>query len=218
MTAHIVRGKDRELVTRDFFVNQTKNFTNTVLDVGAGDGKGSLRHARSHPETLVIALDSSFEALTETSKSGLKKPAKGGAHNLICVYGNIKDACDDLNDCADLVRVYLPWGDLLTGIAEISEDIVKAISVCAKKESTIEFVINAEIWRSNLPKHLENIGEITPEFFISNSGSFKSFGIDIVEAHKMSLEEISNLDTTWSHKLMSSRESADFIMAKGVRI
>lgn len=134
----------------------------------------------------------------------------------MCVYSNIREGVEVLSGTADTIRVYLPWGDLLEGIADVSTAIVGAIARCGKENATVAFVINAEIWKNNLPKRLETLGEITPEFFTDRSVEFLGHGIEILGAHLMDKSEIEALDTTWSAKLMSSRDMADFVMATGV--
>lgn len=215
--SYIVKGKDREELTLDLFHTIASDFSECILDIGAGDGKGSLRFARNNPSTLVVALDASFDALEETSVFSTKKQARGGTPNLVCIYGNIRDAYKEIGATADRVRVILPWGDLLEGIAEVSDEIMTSIVSCGKEDCEYEFIINAEIWNSNLPKHLAHLGEITPEFFTNNISRFNEIGLEITEFHFMEIEEINNLDTTWSRKLMSSRETAKFVKAKAVR-
>jgi 16S rRNA (adenine(1408)-N(1))-methyltransferase len=215
LTIHKVTGKDRESISSADVLSFVKSYSSCTLDIGAGDGKGSLRFARSHPDIAVLALDSSFDALEHTSKSARKKPARGGAQNLLCLYGNIKDS-SELAGIAQHIRVYLPWGDLLEGIAEMSTDIVGAIALCGSKGTRVDLVINAEIWKENLPHRLSHLGEITPEFFSDNKDEFEKQGIHIEEAHWMSDDDISALDTTWSAKLMSSRDTARFVTATGV--
>lgn len=217
MKIFFVRGKDRQALNRDLVFEKASRFSNVILDVGAGDGKGSLRYARANPNTLVIALDSSFDALEKSSKSALKRPERGGANNLLCVYGNIKDSSEALGNIADLTRIYLPWGDLLEGIALVSKEILEPIAQCTKLGGRIEFVINAEIWNTNLPKNLSHLGAISPQFFTSQKEKFLDCGIDIQKAHTLSVDEIKALDTTWTARLMSSRTIADFVMAKAVR-
>ncbi|HMS24185.1 MAG TPA: class I SAM-dependent methyltransferase [Acidimicrobiia bacterium] len=216
MTTYIVQGKERFTANQAEVQDVVLYYEKCILDVGAGDGKGSLRYARAHPDTYVFALDSSFDALTKTSKAALKKPSRGGVENLMCLYGNIRDSYQYLRCMADHIRVILPWGDLLEGIAEVSEDIVGALALCGGKDTKITFVINAEIWKNNLPSRLSHLGEITPDFFLSHNADFAKYGIEITEAHTMTIEEIQELDTTWSAKLMSSRKMANFVMATGV--
>lgn len=216
MTTYKVQSKERHLVSRDDVFLFCSSYNQCVLDIGAGDGKGSLRYARKHSEAAVIALDSSYGALQETSKSASKKPSRGGAENLLCLYGNIKEAHEELTHCADYIRIYLPWGDLLEGIAEQRSDILQSIARCARTNAHIDIVINAEIWKNNLPKNLAHLGEVTPSFFLDHKDRFLESGISINQSRLLSDEEISSLDTTWSAKLMSSRTRADFVMATGV--
>ncbi len=216
MTTYIVQGKERFVANHAEVQDVVSHYDNCVLDIGAGDGKGSLRYARAHPDTYVIALDSSFDALTKTSKAATKKTSRGGIENFMCLYGNIRDSHEELKYMATHVRVILPWGDLLEGIAEVNEDIVGALGYCGGSDTKITFVINAEIWKNNLPARLSHLGEITPDFFLSRRNDFARYGIEITEAHIMSKEEITALDTTWAAKLMSSRTMAEFVMATGV--
>ena len=217
MIAKLVAGKTRENITREFLVDKTQKFNEVILDIGAGDGKGSLRKARSSPDSSVIALDSSFNALEESSKVALRKPSKGGVSNLICIYANIKNCSDLLEGIADLVRVYLPWGDLLEGIATCNPEIMKSITNSAKHGCEIQIVVNAQIWKENLPHNLTHLSEVTPHFFNQNKEILNTFGFQLTHAYEMTKEEIELLDTTWTHKLLSSRDTASFIMAKGAR-
>lgn len=217
MKIFLVQGKDRKAIDHDFVLNKATKFSSVILDVGAGDGKGSLRYARKNPDSLVIGLDSSFDALEKSSKYASKKAERGGTNNLLCLYGNIKHSNEELKNIADTTRIYLPWGDLLEGIALVSNKILEPIAQCTKPGGQIEFVINAEIWNTNLPKEFSHLGTISPQFFTSQKEKFLNCGIEIREAKTLTIEEIEALDTTWSAKLMSSRTTADFVMAKGVR-
>lgn len=216
MTTYLVAGKKQTRIEHHEVLARAGSFTRCLLDVGAGDGKGSLRFARAHPDTFVIAIDSSFDALTSTSKKAEKKPSRGGVDNLMCLYGNIRESHEALKGVAHYIRVILPWGDLLEGIAEVDPAIVTALANCGKVQAEFGCVINAEIWKKNLPAHLGHLGPITPEFFMSRHDDFIRYGIDIKESHLMSMYEIEDLDTTWATKLMLSREYADFVMATGV--
>lgn len=215
MTTHLVQGKEYKKISRDEIIVLSSGYQEVVFDIGSGDGKGSFRYAKQNLDKLVIAIDSSYEALQETSRQALKKQNRGGATNLICLYGNIKESSADLEAISDFIRIYLPWGDLLEGIAEKDKDMLTSISRCSKQGGNIEIVINGEIWKNNLPKHLGHLGMINPEFFMTNIDIFSNYGIQIHESYKMNTEEIKQLNTTWTAKLMSSRDIADFIMAKG---
>lgn len=216
MATFIIRGKNHIAISPTELIEIRKKYPYCVLDVGAGDGKGTWRYARLHADQLVIALDASHDALINTAQKASRKFERGGATNLICLQGNIRESSDALREFADELRVILPWGDLLEGIAKINEPILRSLAMTCKENAQFSFVINAEIWKNNLPKHLSHLGEITPEFFKSHKDEFLRFGFEIENTHTMNRGEIQMLDTTWSAKLMSSRQDADFIMARGV--
>lgn len=216
MSVFQVWGKEKKPIERSAINADLSLYTNCLLDIGAGDAKGSLRYAKSHPDTFVITLDSSFDAQNKTSRTASKKPEKGGSKNLLCLYGNVKESSKFLENIADEVRVILPWGDLLEGIAEISEEVVNTLSIMTKDQGMITYVINAEIWKENLPKSLSHLGDVTPNFFLNNSEKFQKYNQQIKDSRYLELNEIADLDTTWSAKLMSSRNNADFVMATAV--
>lgn len=187
-----------------------------MLDIGAGDAKGSLRFARENPDTAVIAVDSSYDALEKSSKIASKKPARGGATNLLCLYADAKDLSEIFSNQINEVRIYLPWGSLLESIADIDPSLFETINDICVDDASFNIVINAEIWRNNLPQKFEHIREITPDFFENRRQELKELGFELVDSRLLDIEEIKKLDTTWTAKLMSSREIADFVMAKGV--
>ena len=114
------------------------------------------------------------------------------------------------------MRIYLPWGNLLEGLAENNEKLITSLAATLKDGAEYEIVINSEIWRENLPKHLAHLGEITPDFFVTNNSVLENFGFALKETRYLTNDEIKELDTTWSARLMSSRTRANFVMAKAV--
>ncbi len=187
-----------------------------VLDIGAGDGKGSLRYARANQDKGVISLDLAWDALDKTSSNAAKKFDRGGSKNILFLCANAFEISDHIIEQIDLMRIYLPWGDLLEGLAENNEKLLTSLTSTLREGAEYEIVINSEIWKENLPKHLEHLGEITPEFFITNNSVLENFGYSLKETRYLNVDEIKELDTTWSAKLMSSRTNANFVMAKAV--
>jgi 16S rRNA (adenine(1408)-N(1))-methyltransferase len=216
VTVHEILGKKSQPISHYAIASRRAPYEHCIIEIGAGDGKGSLRLARSQSQSFVIALDSNPDALRKTSSTAAKKTEKGGVRNLLCLYGNIRDCWKDLQAIANEITIILPWGDLLEGIAERDDVLLNAISGIAQVNCRLVCVINGEIWKENLPSRLGHLGEIAPEFFTSYKSQFEASQISFYESHLMSDEEISNLQTTWTAKLMSSREHADFIMATGV--
>lgn len=211
----VIRGEKTETTPTEIetFLNQYKK---RVIDVGAGDAKGSLRYARANSDCAVIALDLSWDAFNKTSKKAVKKFDRGGAPNIMFLCANAFELSTFIEEKIDLMRIYLPWGDLLEGLAENNEKLLTSLSGALREDAELEIVINSEIWKENLPKHLSHLGEITPDFFVVNNSVLENFGFALKETRFLNDDEIKDLDTTWSAKLMSSRTTANFVMAKAV--
>lgn len=211
----VSRGVKSE-TNRDSIETFLHPYKNRIMDVGAGDAKGSLRYAREHKDSAVIALDLSWDALNDSSKTAAKKHSRGGTENIVFLCASAFDISSILIEQIDLMRIYLPWGDLLEGIAENNERLLTSLASTLRKGAELEIVINSEIWRENLPNHLAHVGEITPDFFEQNNSVLENFGFTLKETRYLTMDEIAELDTTWSAKLMSSRITAHFVMAKAV--
>ena len=214
--AYLVRKgqkKETSLIEIEEFLSK---YQIHVLDIGAGDAKGSLRYARSHRDVGIIALDLSWDAFDKSSKSAARKYERGGAENIAFLCANAFGISRYINNNIDLMRIYLPWGNLLEGLAENNEKLITSLAATLKDGAEYEIVINSEIWRENLPKHLAHLGEITPDFFVTNNSVLENFGFALKETRYLTNDELKELDTTWSARLMSSRTRANFVMAKAV--
>ena len=195
--AYLVRKgqkKETSLIEIEEFLSK---YQIHVLDIGAGDAKGSLRYARSHRDVGIIALDLSWDAFDKSSKSAARKYERGGAENIAFLCAN-----------AFGISRYI--------LAENNEKLITSLAATLKDGAEYEIVINSEIWRENLPKHLAHLGEITPDFFVTNNSVLENFGFALKETRYLTNDEIKELDTTWSARLMSSRTRANFVMAKAV--
>ena len=211
----VIRGEKIETSSAEIEAFLAKYDTH-VMDVGAGDAKGSLRYARANPNAAVLALDLSWDAFDKSSKNAAKKFERGGAENIMFLCANAFEVSNFIDNQIDLMRIYLPWGNLLEGLAENNEKLLTSLASTLHNDAIFEIVINSEIWKENLPKHLAHLGEITPDFFVTNNSVLENFGYALKETRFLTSDEIKELDTTWSAKLMSSRSQANFVMAKAV--
>jgi len=53
----VARGKQTEGLAPDTFRELCRSHDAVLLDVGTGDGRFVLRHARAHPRVLCVGLD-----------------------------------------------------------------------------------------------------------------------------------------------------------------
>jgi len=88
-----------------------------LIDLGTGDGRFALRTARARPEALVIAIDPVAEAMQQSAARAARKPARGGAANVVFVVAGLERLPAALHGLADTVTINYPWGSLLRAVA-----------------------------------------------------------------------------------------------------
>jgi 16S rRNA (adenine(1408)-N(1))-methyltransferase len=140
------------------------NAGQALIDVGAGDARTAYRYARAHPDRLVIGLDPAAARMAETAGKAARKPAKGGAGNLILVNASIEDAPPELRGLAGDVWVLMPWGKLLRGVALGEADVCGALAAIAAPGARLEVRIGVSIWRDPVPLEVRDLPEVTPEY------------------------------------------------------
>src|SRR5205823_240034 len=103
-----------------------------LVDVGTGDARTAYRQAVAHPEWLVVGVDPAWQRMTESAVRAARKPAKGGAPNLVLVNSAIETVPAALHAVADEVTVLMPWGKLLRGVVLGEADVLSGLRAVAK--------------------------------------------------------------------------------------
>ena len=88
-----------------------------IIDIGTGDGLCVSQSARQNPKKFYIGIDPNRSPLEKISEKIHRKPAKGGAPNVLFIQSAIEDLPDELNGVANEVHVHFPWGSLLRAVA-----------------------------------------------------------------------------------------------------
>lgn len=158
----VVEGKALGRLGADDLATRVAAADRVVVDVGTGDARAAWRLARAEPDTLVIGLDPAWQRMTDTAARARRKPAKGGAPNLILVNAAVEAAPSALDGVADAVTVLMPWGGLLRGVVEASADVGGGLRRLARPGATLEIVIGTSIWRPPVPVELADLPELTP--------------------------------------------------------
>src|ERR671931_2499377 len=76
-----VRGKRTYELSRSELEELISSFEDVLVDVGTGDGRFVLAHARAKPRTSAIGLDPVASAMESSSRSAGRKPGRGGIPN-----------------------------------------------------------------------------------------------------------------------------------------
>lgn len=158
----VVQGK--RLVTPDGEVLDALRgaASRVIVDVGTGDARTAYRLARSQPDWLVIGIDPAWQRMSPTSVRAARKPAKGGAPNLLLVNSAIESVPGELHGIADEVSVLMPWGKLLRGIVHGDRDVCAGLRAVARSGATLDVTVGTSIWRDPVPLEIRELPELTP--------------------------------------------------------
>jgi 16S rRNA (adenine(1408)-N(1))-methyltransferase len=103
--------------TKASFDNLSNLTGGVIVDIGTGDGRFVYQTARENPAKFYVGIDANSRPLEKISMKATRRPAKGGAPNLMFVQAAIEDLPDELNDAADEIHIHFPWGSLLRAVA-----------------------------------------------------------------------------------------------------
>ncbi|MDQ1446352.1 MAG: rRNA ((1408)-N(1))-methyltransferase [Acidimicrobiaceae bacterium] len=177
-----------------------------VIDVGTGDGRFAYAYASAHPDAFVVGVDAIAERLEELSAKAARKPAKGGRPNVVFVRATVEDLPSELTGVADEVHVLLPWGALLVGAMLAEAPVMAGIAGLAKPGAEVVVVFNAEVWEDSTPKDMADLPAVTVDYVRSwLAPRYAAFGLDVLDAHELSPDEVGALSTTWARKLAHGR-------------
>ena len=177
-----------------------------TLDIGAGDGAFAYRYARAHADRFVIALDPVAENMREASAKAARKPARGGAENVVFAVASAERAPDELRGLADEIFVTLPWGSLMRGLILGDEDVLNGIARMARDGATVTIVLNTRIFEDPVPVDARDLPELSPEYARATlAPRYAAHGIEIERAEWVDADAFGALETTWAKRLAHRR-------------
>jgi 16S rRNA (adenine(1408)-N(1))-methyltransferase len=173
-----------------------------IIDIGTGDGVFVYQCARQNPNKFYIGIDPNIPPLVKISEKIHRKPAKGGAPNLLFVQAAVENLPVELNSIADEVHVHFPWGSLLQAVATGDLSILKNLRRICSDDAMLEVVMaidpdrdRAEIERLRLPAlSVETIDrELIP--------SYAAAGFEVTERGVFASSEWPTITTSWAKRL-----------------
>jgi len=180
----------------------------TLVDVGTGDGRFVRAFARAHPDDLVIGIDALAEPLEAAAR---KSPA-----NALFFRASVETLPPELRGIADVVTIVLPWGRLLEGIVLGERDVVDGIAALARSSARVEITLNGEIWADALPARFEHLPLPTPDHVRDVvAPAFAAAGIDLQPAAWLTADEARAVESTWARKLRHDRAHPRFLYVVG---
>ena len=177
-----------------------------IIDVGTGDGRYVYAMARDDPSSLYIGIDPDAVAMAEYAFRASRKPARGGAANVLYVVAGLAQLPPELSGLAAIVRVNFPWAGLLRGILTADVSSTAALAGLMAPGAFLEIVLSYD------PQHdrAATEGEALPplsETFIRETlaKAYRGAGIEFTEARLLSMDEALAIPSTWGRRLLHGR-------------
>lgn len=189
-----------------------------IIDIGTGDGRFVYQSARQNPNKFYIGIDPNTRPLEKISEKIYRKPAKGGAPNVLFIQSAIEDLPAELNGVADEVHVHFPWGSLLRAVAVGEIEMLRNVRRICSTGALLEIVIGIDPERDR--SEIERLG-LTPlslEFIDTVLAlNYAAAGFTITERGILAASDWPAFETSWAKRLKGNeRRPITYITAKSV--
>jgi len=169
-----------------------------IIDIGTGDGRFVYQSARQNPNKFYIGIDPNVRPLEKISEKIHRKPAKGGAPNVLFVQAAIEDLPAELDGVADEVHVHFPWGSLLRAVATGDVDILRNVRRICAPGAMLEVVINDHLADQLIER-------------------YRSAGFEVLEHGSVPAAQWSEFETTWARRLkQNEHRSVVYLIARAI--
>jgi 16S rRNA (adenine(1408)-N(1))-methyltransferase len=176
-----------------------------IIDIGTGDGRFVYQSARQKPNKFYIGIDPNTRPLEKISEKIYRKPAKGGAPNVLFIQSAIEDLPAELNGVADEVHVHFPWGSLLRAVATGEIEVLRNVRRICATGALLEVVTGLDPERDQ--SEIERLG-LTPlslEFIDTVLvKKYAAAGFEITERGILPASAWPELSTSWAKRLQGN--------------
>lgn len=189
-----------------------------VIDIGTGDGRFVYQSARRNPEKFYIGIDPNVRPLEKLSEKIYRKPAKGGAPNVLFIQAAIEDLPAELDTVADELHVHFPWGSLLRAVATADVSVLKSLRRICAPGALLEVVLGLDPARDRSELERLGIPELSPSHIDEIlTPNYAAAGFEITERGILPAFEWPEFATSWSKRLrQSDRRPITYLIARAV--
>jgi 16S rRNA (adenine(1408)-N(1))-methyltransferase len=178
-----------------------------IIDIGTGDGRFVYQSARQNPNKFYIGIDPNARPLEKISEKIYRKPAKGGAPNVLFVQSAVEDLPSELDGVADELHVHFPWGSLLRAMAAGDVAVLRSLRRICARDALLEVVIGIDAVRDQ--SEIERLGLTQLSLgFIDDvlTPNYLAAGFEITERGILKTTEWSKLNTSWAKRLQGNEQ------------
>jgi len=186
-----------------------------IIDIGTGDGRFVYESARLNPTKFYIGIDPNTRPLQKISEKIHRKPAKGGAPNVLFIQASVDDLPAELDGVADEIHVHFPWGSLLHAVATGDVEVLRNLRRICAGGASLEVVIGLDSERDQAEIERLGLSPLTLEFIDNVLGpNYAAAGFKIVERGTIAAAEWPRINTSWARRLQGNeRRSIIYVIA-----
>ena len=173
-----------------------------IVDIGTGDGRFVYQCARENPARFYLGIDANAKPLEKVSMKATRKPAKGGAPNVLFIQAPVEDLPNELDRVADEIHIHFPWGSLLRGVATGEPDVLHALRRILIDGGLLEVVIGVDADRDRTEVQRLGLPRISLDYLTSVlEPRYAASGLAITEKGKLAANEWPHLQSSWARRL-----------------
>jgi len=189
-----------------------------IVDLGTGDGNFVYQSARRHPDRFYIGIDAQSSALEKISEKIHRKPAKGGAPNLLFIQAAVEDLPPELDGVADEIHAHFPWGSLLRAMATGDELVLRNLRRVCAPDAWLEVVMALDPERDRAEVERLGLSPLSLEFLETTLiPRYRAAGFGVVEYGSLPPSEWPQLHTSWAQRLRgATARPLTYLIARAV--
>jgi len=189
-----------------------------IIDIGTGDGRFVYQSALRNPKKFYIGIDPNVKPLEKISEKIHRKPAKGGAPNVLFVHAAVEDLPPELDGVADELHIHFPWGSLLRAVATADIDVLRNLRRICSFGALLEVVIGLDPLRDRAELERLEITELSLQIIDDVfSRKYATAGFQITERGMLPASEWPEFNTSWAKRLQhNDNRPITYLIARAV--
>jgi len=176
-----------------------------VVDIGTGDGLFVYQSARQNPNKFYIGIDANVRPLEKISEKIHRKPAKGGAPNVLFIQSAVEDLPAELEAVADEVHIHFPWASLLKAVASGDVDVLAKLRRICAADALLEVVVGLDPSRDQTEISRLGLESFSIELIDGELVQrYRAAGFEIEERGSLLAGDWPEFKTSWAKRLKGS--------------
>ena len=178
-----------------------------IIDIGTGDGRFVYQSARQNPNKFYIGIDPNARPLEKISEKIHRKPAKGGAANVLFIQAAVEALPSELNGVADEVHVHFPWGSLMRAVATGEITVLQNLRRICAPGALLEIVIGLDPARDQTEIERLGLTSLSIEFIDQQlAPGYRAAGFETTERGILAASEWPEFNTSWATRLHGNEQ------------